>query len=117
VPERLRDWAWLNGYDFVVRLSEERERFGMQKYGQTLMHSDGRDTSKDIMDEIGDMFHYLAKARMQGMDVSQFRPWIDAAVQLVDPGEDRRASLHAFDVSGPECRPREQPPAPRAPPP
>ncbi len=51
---------------YVYNLVKERDAFGRRKYGQPLMSMDGRDTIKDIEDEIGDMLQYCKKLQMQG---------------------------------------------------
>lgn len=83
VPEAFRRWAALRGYDAAVALSEKRDAFGREKYGQPLMSDDGRDTMQDAVEEIGDparkrsgarkrdLMHYLFKAKMQGKDLSK----------------------------------------------
>lgn len=71
VPEAFRRWAALRGYNASVALSEKRDAFGREKYGQPLMSDDGRDTMQDAVEEIGDLMHYLYKAKMQGVDLSK----------------------------------------------
>ena len=66
VPSAYRAWAKRYSVDKAVILSEERDRFGQEKYGQPLMTGDGRDTFQDSREEMGDLLHYLFKAKMQG---------------------------------------------------
>ena len=66
VPEAFQRWANEHGFDGAVRLSEARDAFGRAKYGQPLMTGDGRRTDIDALDELGDLLHYLFKAKMNG---------------------------------------------------
>lgn len=70
VPKAFQAWAWKHGKEHAVQLSKERDAFGQEKYGQPLMTGDGRDTIKDITDELGDGNHYLYKAIMMKLEVS-----------------------------------------------
>jgi len=49
----------------MLDLVKERDAFGMAKYGQGLRTHDGRDTHKEIRDEVGDAVQYIAKGVME----------------------------------------------------
>lgn len=44
---------------------EQRYNFGMKKYGQCLMSSDGRNSIEDATQELGDLFVYMIKAKYE----------------------------------------------------
>tara|TARA_R100000808_G_C2154593_1_gene165680 strand:+ start:6824 stop:7180 length:357 start_codon:yes stop_codon:yes gene_type:complete len=49
----------------LLDIINKRYKFGLDKYGQPLMSQDGRDTYKDIMDELGDAAQYIAKLKIE----------------------------------------------------
>lgn len=70
VPQAFQAWAFKHNKTHALQLSKDRDAFGQEKYGQPLMTGDGRDTVKDITDELGDANHYLFKAILMGLEVS-----------------------------------------------
>ena len=56
---------WLTDFPEVLELINQRERYGIAKYGQTLMTGDGRDTATEIATEQADTLAYLQKHIMQ----------------------------------------------------
>jgi hypothetical protein len=52
----------------LLDLVNEREAYGVAKYGQTLMSDDGRDTPTEIVNELLDALAYLTKWSMQRPD-------------------------------------------------
>jgi hypothetical protein len=52
----------------LLDLVNQREAYGIAKYGQTLMSDDGRDTPTEIVNEMLDMLAYLTKWSMQNPD-------------------------------------------------
>jgi len=86
VPKMFRKWAAKHGHNDAAILSFERDAFGQEKYGQPLMSNDGRDTIKDIEDEVGDALHYITKAKMQGltMDLYFIKEHLKVCIELID---------------------------------
>lgn len=84
VPSEFRNWAQHNGFDDASQLSKIRDLFGQTKYGQPLMSEDGRDTIKDAVEEIGDLLHYLYKARMNNLDVDSIKKYLPVLIALCD---------------------------------
>ena len=82
VPEAFRKWSLEHGHPEAHALSEKRDAFGQSKYGQPLMTKDGRDTVQDIEEEIGDMFHYLYKAKMNGENVDKLKKYVPVILDL-----------------------------------
>jgi hypothetical protein len=83
VPPVFQKWARENGFPEAEALSVSRAAFGEAKYGQPLLTQDGRDSVEDAKDEVGDFFHYLQKALMNGEDVQELFPLVDAVVALL----------------------------------
>lgn len=52
----------------LLDLVNQREAYGIAKYGQTLMTDDSRDTPTEIVNEMLDMLAYLTKWSMQNPD-------------------------------------------------
>jgi hypothetical protein len=48
----------------LIILVEERNAFGMAKYGQPLMTRDGRNGIEDARQELGDLLQYVCKCAM-----------------------------------------------------
>ncbi len=86
VPPVFQEWARASGFPEAAELSASRAAFGEAKYGQPLMTQDGRDSVEDALDEIGDLYHYLEKAIMNGEDVSRLVPHMNAAQTLLGKG-------------------------------
>lgn len=63
-PE-LRNRLEFYAKEVLEPLVNQREAYGVAKYGQTLMSDDGRDTPTEIVNEIMDMLAYLTKWSMQ----------------------------------------------------
>ena len=56
----------------LLDIIEKRYLFGIKKYGQPLMSEDGRDTFRDVVDELGDAAQYIAKLKIEaGLEPSQ----------------------------------------------
>lgn len=92
VPVAFQAWAEHNGFSESVALSVQRDRFGQDKYGQPLMTEDGRVTMADATDEMGDLLHYVFKARMNGESVEEVKQHIPALITLLLECE--HGSLH-----------------------
>lgn len=56
---------WLTDFPDVLALINEREAYGIAKYGQSLMTGDDRDTATEIANEQADTLAYLQKYIMQ----------------------------------------------------
>ena len=56
---------WLTNRPAVLALIDEREAYGVAKYGQTLMTGDDRDTPTEIANEQADALAYIQKYIMQ----------------------------------------------------
>lgn len=80
VDGRDDDWDF---YD-AIQLVRQRHAYGLAKYGQPLKTGDGRDTIEDARQEAGDLLQYLWKARMQGLNLSQFRGLLRVALAIVE---------------------------------
>lgn len=59
-------------YPRLRELVEQREAYGMAKYGQTLLTDDGRDTPTEIVNELLDALAYMMKYCMTHDD-----DWMD----------------------------------------
>lgn len=60
--ESALDWLGTQHPEEVMGLVRKRAAFGVSKYGVPLCSDDGRDTHKDVEDELGDLWHYTGKA-------------------------------------------------------
>ena len=69
----------------AIELIKSRREYGLAKYGQGLMTEDGRNTSEDAIQELGDLLQYLYKAKLQGhkLDTSLFTELIDLCKSLL----------------------------------
>lgn len=56
---------WLKDHPAVLELVNQREQYGIAKYGQTLMTGDDRDTTTEIANEMADTLAYMQKMIMQ----------------------------------------------------
>ncbi len=70
--------------DRAIKLIKERDEYGFKKYGQHLMTKDGRNSIEDALQELGDLMHYLYKARLNGEDISEIRVLFPLLALLVD---------------------------------
>jgi len=70
--------------EFLILLIEERNRFGMEKYGQPLRTQDGRRDLRDALDELGDLLQYLMKARLNGHNLQGILDIIPFLILLCD---------------------------------
>ena len=52
------------GKKILIELISERDEFGKEKYGQSLMSQDGRNEIEDARQELGDFLQYVYKAKM-----------------------------------------------------
>jgi hypothetical protein len=52
----------------LIVLVQERNAFGVTKYGQPLMTRDGRNGLEDARQELGDLLQYVCKCAMVGPD-------------------------------------------------
>lgn len=50
----------------LIGLVQERNAFGMAKYGQPLMSQDGRNGVEDARQEAGDLLQYIYKVHLTG---------------------------------------------------
>lgn len=113
--------AWLESWDdrTTADLVRARVAFGRAKYGQPLMSDDGRDTSEDLRQELGDALMYAAKAAMQGRrsfladDIDLARRALGRLIEqpeaFMSTREDRRAALgtcrDAIEAQHAKCPP------------
>lgn len=73
IEARIDGWCELEGEQMRHELGallpriNAREQYGINKYKQTLMTFDGRDTVKECEDELLDLLVYMVKARMEGL--------------------------------------------------
>lgn len=58
-------YSRLRNYPALLQLAQQREQFGIAKYGQTLMTDDSRDTATEIVNEMLDMLVYFQKLILQ----------------------------------------------------
>ncbi len=49
----------------ILTLLSKRREFGLNKYGQTLMSDDGRNTTEDAEQELGDFLMYFEKLKIR----------------------------------------------------
>lgn len=56
----------LTRYTTIIDLVEERRKFGIKKYGQSLRSKDGRDDVVEAMQEAADLLQYSYKAALNG---------------------------------------------------
>jgi hypothetical protein len=69
----------------ILTLIDEREAYGIAKYGQTLMSEDGRDTPTEIVNELLDGLVYTTKWCMQNPNDRQIAEYHRALrVMLAD---------------------------------
>lgn len=62
----LKTWLKKRGYEEADELVETRRAFGREKYGTELMTHNGRDATKDCLEELGDALQYMMQMRMEG---------------------------------------------------
>lgn len=62
MSQRPETAKWVAAYDLI----KQRYEFGLAKYGQPLMTEDGRNTTEDLKQELGDALMYRAKQLLQG---------------------------------------------------
>lgn len=55
----------LSDHPAVLELINQREQYGIAKYGQALMTDDDRDTATEIANEMADTLAYMQKMIMQ----------------------------------------------------
>lgn len=60
---------------YLLPLIDEREAYGIAKYGQTLMSDDGRDTPTEVVNELLDALVYITKWSMQNPDSSHVKTY------------------------------------------
>ena len=68
----------------IIHLLEERNLYGLEKYGQSLMSKDGRDDIEDARQEIGDMIQYIFKAKINSKDTSELIPLVKFTLDLLN---------------------------------
>lgn len=56
------------GYPEISEDVEDRIRIGERKYGKRLQSFNGRDTFKDLYDELLDALNYSKQAEIEGLD-------------------------------------------------
>lgn len=61
ITPKVINWLQQRGYDATTELILERQAYGLQKYGQSLMSNDGRNSIEDTRQELGDAIQYLMK--------------------------------------------------------
>lgn len=57
----------------VKKLIEQRQNYGINKYGQSLMTKDGRDSVEDAVQELGDLLQYTCKAIINKEDINKIK--------------------------------------------
>lgn len=68
----------------LVRLVEQRNEFGIRKYGQPLMSQDGRSGVEDARQELGDLLQYCYKCRLNGSeDTKELRQLVNRAQKIL----------------------------------
>lgn len=77
----------------LLKLVDQREAYGIAKYGQTLMSDDGRDTPTEIVNELLDALVYLTKLSMQHPDHWGVKGVMLKALHLADDMLDLAAEL------------------------
>lgn len=74
----------LSDFPAVLELINQREQYGIDKYGQTLMTDDDRDTAIEIANEMADTLAYMQKCILQhkadGTLINDGR-WIDSIMR------------------------------------
>jgi hypothetical protein len=68
----------------AINLVASRDRFGRSKYGQPLMSRDGRLTSVDALQELGDLLQYAYKARLEGESLNEARKILPILLKLLE---------------------------------
>lgn len=91
VPDKLIDWICLqetkvpiDSIEKSILLIKKRDEFGRQKYGQSLMTRDGRNTMVDALEELGDLLQYLFKAKLNNEDCTEIKDLMPILIALVD---------------------------------
>ena len=73
----------------ALALVNERDLFGRQKYGQSLMSDDGRDSFEDLIQELGDALQYAFKCRVNGLKIkARVLPLLNVLLELVNTESD-----------------------------
>lgn len=70
--------------DDIVKLLNQRNNYGLKKYGQGLMSKDGHDSVEDCVQEIGDCIQYFIKAKHNKEDLTKIKQALYVLNQLVD---------------------------------
>jgi hypothetical protein len=72
--------------DSAASLIKSRDEYGRMKYGQPLKTEDGRKTAKDAEDELGDMFMYTIKAKInrEPLDNVKDKMWLYMKLLYMD---------------------------------
>lgn len=104
VPEAFREWAAQHNFPHAVALSEERDAFGRAKYGQPLMTDDGRVTMVDAVQEMGDLLHYVFKARMNREPLDEVAKYLPTLFVLLAPYPEERLDETTGEASIPVVR-------------
>ena len=73
-----------NSVQASINLVKERDNFGRKKYGQPLMSQDGRNTIEDARQEMGDLFQYVFKARMNNENLDEIRRLVPILMLLLE---------------------------------
>lgn len=72
----------------LLELLQQRHNFGMKKYHQPLTTDDGRDDLEDARQELGDLFMYACKCRLNHRDVNELRQHLVLLQLLLSPAQD-----------------------------
>lgn len=75
-----------------LELLQKRHNFGQKKYKQPLMTDDGRDDVEDAMQELGDLFLYAYKARLNHLNLDDVREYAIILQALLDQEDEYFAS-------------------------
>ncbi len=89
-----------------LELLQKRYNYGKKKYSQPLMTDDGRDDIEDALQELGDLFVYTFKARLNSHDTAPIRAYVGILQSLLDdqalPETKKLKVIDIDDVQTPE---------------
>lgn len=82
----------------TVKLIEQRDAYGFNKYKQHLRTDDGRNTLEDARQEYGDLLQYLFKAIIRGEDdISELTKLMPVLNELTGVGSELRDKINEKD--------------------
>ena len=86
-----------------LELLQKRYNYGKEKYTQPLMTDDGRDDIEDAFQELGDLFLYLFKARLNSHDTDPIQEYVTILQALLDD-RPKPNVIDVDDVQEPEAK-------------